>query len=224
MEREELNHIDPAELLDLVTGQVSEARAQEIERHLDTCGACQAELTLARSFHEQAGDEPLAPEIAARLEVGLDAARPRAAGWRLIHGRPGWVRAGLLAASVMFVVLGINALRDSSPDPGRSGTMRDGQPAVEWDLQLGEPGSGTVAVSWPAVEGASEYEIHVQSTTGQTLWTGRAVDSPFTLTLSELPEAVRSERFLFVTLVARMTDGTQQATRPHPLPESPQAR
>ena len=73
MAREELIHINPAELSDLLTGHTSEAREQEIRKHLKACGVCQAELALAESFHEQGTETPLAPAIAARLEAELRA-------------------------------------------------------------------------------------------------------------------------------------------------------
>ena len=60
-----------------------------------------------------------------------------------------------------------------------------------------------------------------QSTAGETLWSRRVATVHDYITLASLPAAVRSERFLFVTVVALMADGTQQATRPHPLPARP---
>ena len=67
MAREELNHIHPAELSDLLAGQTSESREREIRQHLEACGICQAELAIAESFHEQATDAVLAPAITARI-------------------------------------------------------------------------------------------------------------------------------------------------------------
>jgi hypothetical protein len=225
MVREELNHIDPAELADILAGQVNETREREIRQHLEKCGVCQAELALAESFHAQATDTPLAPAIAARIEAGLEARlapdRPRAFGWRVISGQPTWVRAGLLAASLVCVVLGINALRETSLRQGQSGEMRAPQTAAEWDLQLSEAEPGRVNVTWPVVDEAREYEIRFQSTTGQTLWARRVEAPPHEIRFAALPDTVRSERFLFVTVAALMADGTQQTTRPHALPAQP---
>ena len=221
MARSDSNHIDPADLSDLLAGRVGEAREREFRQHLQVCGVCQAELALAESFHQQATDTPLAPEMTARLEAGFAASRPRTLDWRIISGRRPWVRAALLAASLACVWLGINALNTPSLRQGPSGDMRAARPAAAWDLQLSEPESGRIEVEWPTVDGAREYEIRLQSTSGETLWSRRVVAAPYEITFATLPAAVRSERFLFVTVVALMTDGTHQATQPQPLPVRP---
>ena len=127
----------------------------------------------------------------------------------------------MLAASLVCGLLGINALRGPSFRQGHSGAMRAVPAAAEWDLSLGQPESGSVQVAWPAVDEVSQYEILLQSITGETMWSRRVGDSPFALTFSELPATVRSERFLFVSLVALVADSTQQTTRPHLLPARP---
>jgi len=221
MAHEELKHIDPPELSDLLAGETSEAREGEIRRHLEACGVCQAELALAESFHEQANVAHLDPAIEARLEAGLAAAHSRTRAWLIISGRSPWVSAGLLAASLALVLLGFNTLREPSLRQGPSGAIRGVQPAAEWDFHLSETGSGRINIAWPAVDGAREYEIRLQSTAGKVLWSRRVVVSSDDITLATLPAAVRSESFLFVTVVARMADGTKQVTPPHPWPARP---
>jgi hypothetical protein len=218
----EFQHIEPAELYDFLAGQTSAAREREIRQHLDVCGICQAELALAESFRDQATDTSMDPAIAARLEAGLTGARLRKFGWRVISQRSTWVRTGLLAASLACALLGIHALRGPALRQGQSGDMRAAQPDSVWDLQLNESETGYLRVAWPAVTGASEYEIHLQSSVGEILWSRRTMTSPATITIATLPTAVRAEPFLFVSVAALMADSTLQSTRPHPLPTAGQ--
>ena len=97
----------------LVYGELADDSRFQMQKHLDDCAECAAELKSLREFHDDANAlpplEPTPNLLAAsriRLHEALESAEP-ARGWRLIFDPSAWLRqmqfSPALAASILII-------------------------------------------------------------------------------------------------------------------------
>lgn len=85
-------------LHDLVDGEIDAAGRAEAERHIESCGACRAEVEAVRALRARAAALPRSIEPASDLWTGIRARLPR-------EGRvPAWRRPAALAAAAVLLV------------------------------------------------------------------------------------------------------------------------
>lgn len=219
-------HVDPGELILFCQGSLVEEKARMIRAHLESCGACRAEMALAQSFQREEGKLPLDSSIEARL-------RPAVTANGVVNSEGGtvsrvprmersslrWTRRALLAAAVLVLMFAARDLIDRPDQPRPIGELRAPSEDPVWDFRLAEAVGGELVLNWPVVEGARSYELRVLSSAGSLLWSRQETGLSANLTRSELPSALLAERVLFLRIAALLEDGRVIQTRPRPLPD-----
>lgn len=224
-------HLTPEELAEFIDDRLDSRMTVMARLHIQACGDCRAELALARSFQEQA-DVVLPPEVDARIKATLEARSQGAATGdhdEQIRPRRGrilpfdltWARAGLLAASVVFAVLGLRGVADRPTTLSPGGEMRSAGVDSVWEIDLSETAAGVIRASWGPQEGAEGYQLEIRSASGEVLWSHEVDGSSAEIRFDQLAAELQDQRALFVSVRARLSDGSFVVSRPRALPAFP---
>ena len=154
---------DPLRLIDYVEGRLSADEAKRVEALVAASGLWRAELALARSFAETAGEPvPAAVKGRARRAVLSRAAVPLPS-----RTRP-WLTAILAAASLALVFLGGRELLRDRLDGHPRRTVRSVNISATIPLTV-ERDLDSWVFQWSPPAGAGQWRVLVTDVTGRVL-------------------------------------------------------
>lgn len=188
--------LTPAELEAFLEGRLPAAHA-----HIDTCPACEHELTSLREFlaaKESPAEERDLAWIQARLRTNSPA--PARRGWFAWLRSAPIPRFAFTCAAVLLVIAGGLQLRHMagpSLDDSRSVTVRSAQIRL-----LGPSGDLQTAPSefrWEPLPQSATYEVVLAEVDGATVWTGRTNQSKL-----NAPESIQQQMLPRKTMLWRV--------------------
>lgn len=165
-------------------GEMDPGERDAFEAHYFECDACWRQLRLGletRSAFSRTGEDP-------DLRAGVDAPGPR---------RKGWVeRAWPAVAAAAAVLLGVGVVRLGLLGDATSGGSPPGERRADGATFRGEAGAtwrataeregGTLAVSWPAVEGVAVYRVRLFGSSGRLLLEREVADTSLVVDLRDV--------------------------------------
>ncbi len=222
-------HVDPALFLAYCEGELDASERDALETHIEHCGACRAELALARevssvpvgsSLGKHSKD--LRSSFAVRLRDRLDteAESKPASSENIVPLKPRrsfWLAGGLLAASLAVFAIGIYQLRGPSAPTDLGHTVRAGSTEVPVSLKVRQTAPDTWELDCQIDPSLKEPTV-VITTSGGKIALERKLSGPhLSLTRADLG-AQSSTTVLFAQIVAVDALGNQVRSKPERLP------
>jgi hypothetical protein len=176
-------------------------RKPDVERHLETCSHCRAELAL---MHEFENAEPQPDEMAAVQWIESELRRREAAvtvplpstwnrffGWLQMAFAPGRHRAfAAVAASLVIAVAAGVYFRsgDTARLPGNTAGDLWRSTALATISPAGEITQTPTELHWEAVPGARRYQVQIMQVDRTVVWTGESDQ-----TTVQIPRNIREQ-------------------------------
>jgi hypothetical protein len=178
------DHLTESDLAGFLDGELDEGAQTRVERHLDACDECRAELVAVARLLEPPAAQQLGDISDLEAASGIDTGAPRAAGSGSARARRRWrfgTAAGGLAAAAAVALL---VLVPPGGDP-YGGTVVERERFVEDDravLPVHAPADGTalphggVTFVWGGA-GADTYRLTVTTEDGGVAWSHVTADT-----------------------------------------------
>jgi hypothetical protein len=212
------DHLDPETVYLLLEGALETDEAVRARAHLDTCGLCQVEVRMARSFAETSSapvDEGVARRLHQRVMAKTRGSETPAGDRgavtaphvrRVRRGRwipraritPRWWIGSLLAAGIAAIAVGLWQTRPDSPTQG--GVLRTTHPAEVWQLRV-EPTEDGWDVRWQAQPDVEHYTVRVQAPSGRIVWSKRSDETSARILRDELSTVIQPDEDYFVSVL-----------------------
>jgi hypothetical protein len=180
-------HASIEELISLELGQLGTDRERELREHVQSCGICEAERTLAAQFTRDLGAS-LNDVQAERMRRHIDAVivgPPARRGSRL---RSPWLQRSLMAAAVVLAAIGVYQFRPEGIRTAPEQILRSGRSEDQLLLNA-RPTPGGWLLEWDAEEGATACNIVVRSLRGEVLLSRTIEPGPVEISEEELSKS-----------------------------------
>jgi anti-sigma factor RsiW len=215
-------HPDPETVASYVLGELDKAEAESIRTHLEECGRCQAEATLAREHVATAPNTDLGPrsdELRRRFDSALAEREHAGAGRRrflMPATRPRRLAVLLATAALVVAAVGLHTFPRVLGPPQPSGELLSARDATSSEPAVQELADGW-RVSWPQAGQTNSPELQVESSAGTTVYLAESSDGSWTIRREDLQDYDPDEIY-FARVSAVDSTGRRIRSDPRLLP------